>query len=107
MGALKEVCRIGDTGTGICYAHPSPTEFTTTFVSNPGTTVTADGRIICTVGAIGTTTCGHHTIAMTGSGESKDPLGHAFHRVGDTGVVVENTEGTYVAITGSPTVSSE
>ena len=107
MGVLKPVCRLGDQGTGTCYAHPSPTAFTTTFVSTPGTTVTVDGIVICTIGTIGTTTCGHHTQASTGSGESKDPLGNAFHRVGDVGFVIENTEGTYVATTGSGTTSSE
>lgn len=107
MGTLKPICRIGDTGTGTCYLHASPTPFTTTFISNPGTTVTADGIEICTIGAIGNTTCGHQTIAITGSGESVDPLGNAFHRVGDTGHVIGSTQSVYTAVTGSPTCSSE
>jgi hypothetical protein len=107
MATLFPVCRIGDQGEGICYEHPSPTAFTTTFVSNPGTTVTADGIEVCTIGAIGNTTCGHHTRAVTGSGQSQDINGNAFHRVGDTGIVIENPEGTYTVTTGSPTVTSE
>lgn len=107
MATLKPICRIGDQGQGTCYLHSSPTAFTTTFVSNPGTTVTVDGLGICTIGAIGNTTCGHQTIADTGSGLSNDNLGNAFHRVGDTGHVIGSTQSTYTATTGSPTCSSE
>ena len=107
MATLKPVCRIGDQGTGICHLHDSPTPYTTTFISNPGTTVTADGIEICTIGAIGNATCGHQTVATTGSGQSTDALGNAFHRVGDQGHIIGDTAGIYTATTGSPTVSSE
>lgn len=109
MAVLKPICRIGDTGQGTCYLHSSPTAFTTTFYSNPNTTVTADGFEVCTIGALGHTTCGHTTRATTGSGLSTDILGNAFHRVGDSGIVVEDSSGqsTYTATTGSPTCSSE
>jgi hypothetical protein len=109
MATLQPVCRIGDTGQGICYLHASPTEFITTFYSNPGTTTTADGLVVCTIGALGHATCGHTTRATTGSGQSQDILGNAFHRVGDTGVIIEDTSGesVYTAITGSPDVTSE
>jgi hypothetical protein len=109
MATLKAICRIGDQGQGICYLHASPTAFTTTFVSNPGSsTITADGLEVCTIGAIGNATCGHNTRATTGSGASSDPNGNAFHRVGDTGVILQDTSGksTYTATTGSPTCSS-
>jgi hypothetical protein len=107
MGTLRSVARLGDTGEGTCYLHPEPTQYITTFVSNPDTTVTADGIIVCTIGAIGQATCGHMTIAVSGSGESIDPNGNAFHRVLDIGHVVGSTKSTYVVVTGSPYVSSE
>jgi N-acetylglucosamine kinase-like BadF-type ATPase len=105
--AQKPVCRIGDQGQGICHLHASPTPYTTTFISNPGTTVTADGLVVCTIGAIGNATCGHQTIATTGSGLSQDINGNAFHRVGDQGHIIGDAAGIYTATTGSGIVSSE
>jgi hypothetical protein len=100
----KQVCRIGDTGQGTCFLHDPPRQFTTTFTTGSAV-MFADGIAICVVGTLGTTDCGHHTRATTGSGLSGATDG-AIHRVGDEGVVIEDTRGTYVAITGSPFVDS-
>ncbi|MDF2435465.1 MAG: hypothetical protein JWP44_5096 [Mucilaginibacter sp.] len=102
--ASRQVCRIGDQGEGICFAHDTPQNFTTTFTTGSAV-MFADGIQICVVGTIGTTTCGHHTRATTGSGLSGATDG-AIHRVGDVGVVIEDERGTYTATTGSPSVDS-
>lgn len=107
MGVLKPVARIGDQGQGICYLHTSPTSYTTTFVTTPATTITVNGIEICVVGTIGNATCGHQTIAVTGSGVSGDLNGHAFHRVGDIGYVIGDENSTYIVTTGSDILSSE
>jgi hypothetical protein len=96
------VCRVGDTGVGICYAHPVPTPYVTTFVEGGAVGVTADGLDVCIVGAIGMATCGHPTVALTGSDIAvANDLG--LHRVGDTGA----NFGPYTAMTGSDLVQSE
>lgn len=104
MAGTKAVCRIGDQGEGICYAHDTPTPFTTTFYTG-SQIIDVGGIRVCIVGTFGHTTCGHTTRATTGSGLSGSTEG-ALHRVGDTGVVVENEQGTYTATTGSAVVDS-
>lgn len=98
---MAAVCRVGDQGEGICRAHPSPRKFTTTFVTG-AETLNGDGVAVCVIGTVGKTSCGHTTIATTGSTTVVGPDGKAVHRVGDTGIVVEG--GSYVATTGSPDI---
>ncbi len=104
MADSRPVCRIGDQGEGICYAHAQPTPFTTIFYTG-AERVYADGIQVCVVGTLGHTSCGHTTRATNGSTISDSPEG-ALHRVGDTGVVIEDERGTYVATTGSGVVDS-
>lgn len=95
------VARVGDTGLGVCPNHGSPQIYTTTFTTGASSMV-VDGKLVCVVGTIGTSTCGHQTTALTGSTKCK--AGGAFiHRVGDTG----QNYGTYTVNKGSTTVSSE
>ena len=96
------VARVGDCGHGICYAHDQPTEFNTTFVEGVAN-VMINGQQMITVGGLGVTTCGHHTIATTGA-SSTNGSGKALHRVGDVGTVVEDSRGHYVCTSGSPNV---
>lgn len=101
MGTAQQVCRIGDTGVGVCPCHSSPVVYTTTF-HDCSPVHTCDGLATAVVGSIGISTCGHPTVALTGSPVT-DIQGYPIHRIGDTGANC----GTYIAITGSPTVDSE
>lgn len=97
----QSVSRITDIGIGICPCHIPPQTYTTTFITG-SPTVFVDELNVAIIGTIGTSTCGHNTVAMTGSSISSAgeiPI----HRVGDTG---QNC-GTYVTMTGSSNVNSE
>lgn len=98
----RKITRVGDTGEGYCSApsHEPNKHFTTTFRTGFAK-MTVNGRQVCVIGTIGDTTCGHTTRATTGSGKSSLG-GIRLHRVGDTGIVVEDPGSTYTAITGSP-----
>lgn len=98
--AQKAVARVGDTGIGVCTNHGTPQIYTTTFTSGSAL-VKVGGKLVCTVGTVGTSTCGHQTTAMTG-GINKAG-GAPIHRVGDTG----QNYGQYTVNTGSPSVTSE
>lgn len=105
---MSAVCRVGDVGTGTCSGHSTTRKITTVFISGANT-VYANDLIVCTIGSIGISTCGHQTIAVSGSAFST-ALENGIHRVGDVGIVVGaggETLGSYVAISGSETVISE
>ena len=98
---MPAVCRTGDTGVGICPHHSSPQNYVTVF-SSGATDVNSNDLANCFVGTVGVSTCGHPTIALTGSDNSTaDGLG--LHRVGDVGA----NYGPYTAATGSDDVTSE
>jgi len=98
---MTGVCRVGDLGVGVCPHHSSPQNYTTIFVSGIEN-VTSDDLQICVVGTIGVSTCGHPTIALTGSDiVTADGIG--IHRVGDMGA----NYGPYTAVGGSDNVTSE
>lgn len=105
----KQIARIGDTCQGTCYLHDSPTPFTGTFVSGGSAYAFCDGQPVVIVNkSIANLTCGHHGRPTTGStlaGTSEGGL----HRVGDTGIVIEDSSGrsTFTTITGSSTSDSE
>lgn len=97
---MTAIARVGDIGVGICYDHDSPTSYTTTFISG-STTVMANGAVSCIVGTIGVSSCGHNTVALSGSPDvshSNQPV----HRVGDTG----SNSGPYTVVSGSPNVNA-
>lgn len=100
---MPSVMRIGDMGAGICNSpdHDNPEPYITVFVSGADT-VSADNLGMCFVGTIGVASCGHPTIALTGSptvtGENI-----AIHRTGDTGA----NYGPYTALEGSPDVTAD
>lgn len=95
---MSNVCRIGDLGVGTCYAHEHPTSFTTTFITGDERNV-VNGRQVVRVGDLGRTSCGHTTMATSGSSNTLGSNGQGLHRIGDVGIVLEG--GSYVAVTGS------
>lgn len=99
--SAQQVTRIGDFGFGTCYLHDSPQSYTTIFVEG-AVTAFSDGKLLMTVGGIGCATCGHMTIALTGSGLSV-ANGKGIHRTGDMG---STPNGPYIASIGSPFVTS-
>lgn len=97
----QKVSRLTDIGIGICTCHSPPQVYTTTFITG-SPTVFVDELNVAIIGTIGTSTCGHPTVATTGSTISfarEIPI----HRVGDTG----HNCGPYVTMTGSDNVRSE
>lgn len=88
--------RIGDIGVGICPCHIFPVSYITTFVSGAVTGFT-NGPNDAIVGTVGVSSCGHPTIAMTGSTTTLIE-GMPAHRVGDMGANC----GPYTVVTGSP-----
>jgi len=88
-------------GAGICYhpSHSSPEAYVTVFVSGADT-VSADGINVCFVGTVGIASCGHPTVALSGS-PTVTGEGIALHRTNDVGA----NYGPYVALAGSPTVT--
>ena len=100
----QQVARVGDIGVGVCLGHKDPTSFVTVFVSGDPI-VSADGRAIATVGTIGIASCGHVTVAVSGSELSKMCGGLGIHRVGDVGI--SSGGGVYVVVSGSDIVTSE
>lgn len=98
---MPNVCRVGDIGVGICYQHKHPTQFVTTFCKGDPITSANESQII-TIGGLGRTSCGHVTMATTGSATVFGESDLAVHRVGDVGIVLGG--GFYVAVSGSPNV---
>lgn len=95
-----KIARITDIGVGVCPCHDTPVTYVTTFIEGAPFTF-LDGLNVATIGTIGTSSCGHATIAITGS-QISFANDRPIHRVGDTG---QNC-GTYVTITGSDNADS-
>ena len=97
----QAVARVGDMGIGVCPCHLAPVSYTTIFIDGAPANFTDDLNT-CWVTTIGLSSCGHPTVAVTGS-PNVDISGNAVHRVGDTG----HNCGNYTVVTGSPNVDSE
>ena len=87
--------RVGDSGVGVCPCHIIPLPYITIFASG-ASSVKTNGKITTIVTTIGISTCGHPTIALTGSSTVNFENQHV-HRIGDMGVNC----GPYVSVTGS------
>ena len=92
---MPNMPRQGDIGVGVCYAHPTPQPYLTVFVDG-ASTVYNDGRNTSVVTTVGCASCGHATVAITGS-PNVFCTDLAAHRYGDMGV----NGGPYIATTGS------
>ena len=95
---MPQVCRTGDHGVGVCYQHKKPRKYTTTFIKGAATVIVNGQELVC-IGGLGKTSCGHTTMATTGSA-TVDGEVNKVHRVGDVGIVIGG--GHYTATTGSP-----
>jgi hypothetical protein len=90
------VGRVSDIGFGTCYLHDHPVSYVTTITSGVSSVLTNNLQT-AVVSSIGCASCGHTTIALTGSGDvAYENL--PVHRVGDIGTT---GAGTYTLITGS------
>lgn len=91
--------RVGDLGAGTCPHHtPVPLAYTTVFASG-ASTVMVNGQPATYISTIGISSCGHVTMATTGS-TLAIVNGQGDHRIGDSGT----NYGPYVVISGSPNV---
>ena len=90
--------RVGDIGVGICPCHISPVSYVTVFSTGAPTVLTND-LVSCIVGTVGIASCGHPTIALTGSPDVFHE-NSAAHRIGDTGANC----GPYTVVSGSENV---
>lgn len=100
----QSVCRVGDIGVGVCFGHAVPTPFVTVFVSGDEI-VGVDDQPMVRLGDIGVCTCGHISVATSGSAVAEGSNGMAPHRFGDIGIT--NGPGVYVAVTGSDVTDAE
>lgn len=92
---MSAMSKLGDIGVGVCPCHTSPVGYTTVFVTG-APTVNNDGSNTCIVTTVGVASCGHPTIALTGS-PNVYATGQPVHRVGDMGANC----GPYTTVTGS------
>ena len=90
--------RIGDIGIGVCPCHKSPVGYVTVF-STGASSVQTNNLTSCIVGSIGIASCGHPTVALTGS-PNVFHENSAAHRIGDVGANC----GPYTVVSGSPNV---
>lgn len=97
---MSKISRVGDIGVGICPCHITPVQYTTVF-SDGCSIVKTNGMITTIVGTIGVSSCGHPTIAITGSNVI-NLCNKQVHRVGDVG----SNCGPYTSISGSEDVDS-
>lgn len=95
---MPGVSRVGDIGVGICPCHITPVPYTTVF-STGANSVMTNNLATCIIGTIGIASCGHPTVAITGSPDTfAEGVGH--HRIGDMGMNC----GPYTVVSGSPDV---
>lgn len=97
---MPGIARIGDIGQGVCPNHHTPQPYTTVFTSG-SETVFINELGACFTGTIGIATCGHPTIALTGSPDVTSE-GISIHRTGDMGI----NFGPYIVLNGSDDTTS-
>lgn len=98
---MKSICRVGDSGSGYCDLHEHRIPITVTLTSGE-IDIETEGLPTATVGSTGIASCGHPTVALTGS-VNYTVNGKGVHRVGDQGTT---GSGVYTMTTGSLTVDS-
>ena len=97
--------RVLDAYGHVSVRHPlDPDKYLLARSLSPGI-VDVDDSQMMRIGDIGICSCGHISIAVSGSGITEGSNGMGVHRVGDVGIT--NGPGTYVAVTGSGITDSE
>jgi len=93
---MPGIARVGDIGVGTCPCHfPAPISYITTFATG-ASTVNTNGSITTIISTIGISTCGHPTVALTGS-PNVNAESQPVHRLGDIG----SNCGPYITVTAS------
>lgn len=101
---MTNICRVTDIGHGQCYAgHTdvpagSPKDFITNVISG-ASSVYLNNIPVAFITSVGTTDCGHTTIAISGS-NSVYAEGQPVHRLTDIGAIIEG-DGVYHMISSS------
>lgn len=104
--ALKAICRLGDTASGVCLNHSSVQAWTGVIDSVSGG-FTADGIQVAVLDDEGIASCGHRFKVSTGSSVCVGVTGKQVARVGDSVLMVIPGTGGGTLTGGSPNVSSE
>ena len=97
---MSGIARVGDIGVGVCYWHKDPVPYTTVFITGAPTTMSND-IANAIIGTVGSASCGHGTVAISGSPDVTFE-GIGAHRIGDMG----QNGGPYTVVSGSPDVIS-
>jgi len=87
--------RVGDIGIGVCPCHIVPVGYITVYATG-ASSVKTNGRTTTHITTIGISTCGHPTVALTGS-STVVAESQKVHRIGDMGVNC----GPYISVGGS------
>lgn len=101
---MQQVCRVGDIGVGVCHGHRSPRPYVTVFITGASETL-VDDLPMATVATLGVNSCGHLSMAVSGSSVATATNDMPPHRTGDVGVSLAG--GVYVAASGSGVSSSD
>lgn len=94
--------KVGSIGVGTCPCHPpSPPVQYNTIIASGAVNCNVNGVPMAIIGSVGISSCGHATVALTGS-STKFANGQGLHKVGDIG---QNC-GNYILLTGATMTNS-
>ena len=94
--------KLGSIGVGSCPCHPPlPPVTYNTIISTGAPTVNVNGVSAAIIGSVGISSCGHATVALTGSA-CVIANGQGLHRTGDIGANC----GNYILLTGAVMTNS-
>lgn len=104
--AFRAVCKLGDTATGVCFAHGSMVNWTGT-LDNVSGKFTIQGVEAAVVGDSGIASCGHRFTITTGSAVTTNVDNKPVARVTSTVIMVSPGNGSGAMTTGSAICQSE
>lgn len=97
---MSQVTKIGDICVGVCPAHGGLISFCSVLISGAAT-VLVDGQACGNLTSIGASSCGHPTVAISGS-STVLAEGFQVHRIGD----IDVNPGSGTVVSGSPDVDA-
>lgn len=97
---MSRVSKVGDICIGVCPKHGGPLTFCSVLVSGAAS-VLIDSQSCGNMASVGISSCGHPTIAVTGSSTVTAET-YPIHRIGD----IDINPGSGVMVTGSGDVSA-